>query len=141
MKDVGGRPTALTREVLDTAKDYLKNYDALGHIVPSVVGLCTLIRCSTSSAYKWCQDLETDDQREFSDILDEIKNAQHFALTNKGLAGDTNSVITKLMLTKHGYSDKQESNVNLNDYTNKSPDELARIIAEKEQAYAKAKEE
>ena len=136
-----GRPTALTEEVLKTARNYLKNYESLGHVVPSVVGLCVLVRASQTSMYRWCDEKKTDDQRELWDILKEIKTAQHLALTNKGLAGDTNSVITKLMLTKHGYSDKQESNVNLNDYTNKSPDELARIIAEKEQAYAKAKEE
>ncbi|WP_415843310.1 terminase small subunit [Xenorhabdus thuongxuanensis] len=29
-------------------------------------------------------------------------------LINKGLTGDFNSTIAKMMLTKHGYSDKQE---------------------------------
>ena len=37
-------------------------------------------------------------------------------LINKGLTGDFNSTITKLILTKHGYSDKQDidhSGINL----------------------------
>ena len=35
---------------------------------------------------------------------------RHELLTNGGLAGQLNSTITKLMLTKHGYHDKAEGN-------------------------------
>ncbi len=36
---------------------------------------------------------------------------QEFALTNKSLGNEINSNISKLMLTKHGYTDRQDVNV------------------------------
>ena len=137
-KDVGGRPTKCTPEVVKTAKAYMTEYNTrYNHAIPSIVGLAVVLKVGKSTLYDWIRD----ERNGFSDIAEDLLDHQHLALTNGGLFGDFNSSIAKLILTKHGYSDKQESNVNLNDYTNKSPDELARIIAEKEQAYAKAKEE
>lgn len=41
-------------------------------------------------------------------MLDDIISTQEQILLNRGLMGAFNSNITKLMLSKHGYSDKQE---------------------------------
>ena len=53
--------------------------------------------------YKW-----EAENKEFSDILADIKAKQESVLINKGLSGDFNSAITKLVLGKHGYHDKQD---------------------------------
>jgi hypothetical protein len=100
------RPTNLTDEVLAKAKDYLSSYrDEYGHAVPSVVGLCRAIDRARSTVYLWAEDSEG----EFSDILEGIKEIQEAVLIDGGLKGNFNSTITKLMLTKHDYSDKVDS--------------------------------
>ena len=45
---------------------------------------------------------------EFLYILEAIKLEQQKVLLNKGLSGDFNSAITKLVLGKHGYHEKQD---------------------------------
>lgn len=133
-----GRPTKCTPEAIQTSIDYMSEYHSkYNHAIPSIVGLAVVLKVGKSTLYDWIKDKRNG----FPDIAEDLLDHQHLALTNGGLFGDFNASIAKLILTKHGYSDKQENNVNLNDYTSKSPDELARIIAEKEQAYLKAKEE
>lgn len=105
-----GRPTDCTPGLIEKAWEYIgndkeKNYQFHQHVVPSIVGLCRVINISRSAIYRWAEE----EGNEFKDILEEIMDSQHFELANKGLAGDTNAAITKLMLTKHGYSDKQET--------------------------------
>jgi len=51
---------------------------------------------------------DADIYQEFSDILKELDADQEIKLLNSGLTGDFNSTITKLILTKHGYSDKTQ---------------------------------
>ena len=64
--------------------------------------MCKFINRSRSIVYEW-RDKKLG---EFSDILAQCMDNQHLELTNRGLKGDHNSAITKLMLTKHGYADK-----------------------------------
>ena len=99
------RPTKYTPEMLEMARDYVDNCPDM---VPMVVGLCRHINRASSTVYDWAKE---PDKKEFSDILTEISEGQHVTLVNKGLAGDFNSNITKMMLTKHGYSDKVEQDV------------------------------
>lgn len=49
-----------------------------------------------------------DNKQEFSYTLEKIKDQQHLTLLNKGLSGEFNASITKLMLHNYGYSDKQK---------------------------------
>ncbi len=46
--------------------------------------------------------------KEFSDIMGELRAIQADRLVNKGLSGDYNPTIAKVLLTKHGYRDSQE---------------------------------
>ena len=124
-----GRPTACTPELKEQARQYIYKYDDYGHVVPSAVGLCKILNVARSMLYRWADE----EGNEFRDILDSIMDYQRFELTNKGLKGETNSVITKLMLTKHGYSDKQEIKAEVNDYTNLEGDDLDRKIKEMQQ--------
>ncbi len=50
-----------------------------------------------------------EEKAEFADLLDEILATQERALINKGLTGQFNSNIVKLMLAKHGYCDRVKS--------------------------------
>lgn len=99
------RPTEYSKELEIKAREYIESFESNSDSIPSVVGLCKVINRARSTVYKWADE----DDKKFSDILSELKEAQELALLNKGLSGEFNSTITKLILTKHGYSDKQET--------------------------------
>ena len=101
-----GRPTNYTDEMLQKAMDYVTKFDEIeDEIVPTVVGLSRYIGRSRQTIYEWCSHPEKAD---FSDIVKQVEDMQHLKLISGGLGGTMNHSITKLMLTKHGYSDKQE---------------------------------
>jgi hypothetical protein len=100
----GGRPTDYTSELVQSAWDYINDCpDKL----PSVEGLCDSINIARSTAYDWAKDKD----KEFSDILEALMRKQGRTLLNNGLDGTFNASISKLILTKHGYSDKQETDL------------------------------
>lgn len=101
-----GRPTKLTPELKDKARDYLQNYKDYGDVIPSIEGLAVEIGVARSKVYKY-----RDKDEEFGDIVESILAKQARVLASKGLTSEFNSSITKLLLTKHGYSDKQETDI------------------------------
>lgn len=104
----GGRPTSYDDEVISLAEDYAENYTAIGDAVPSVVGLCAHINRSKSIVYEWIKD---KNKPEFLDIYNKIQEGQERGLINGGLAGGFAPAVTKMLLTKHGYSDKTETDI------------------------------
>ena len=98
-----GRPTLLTDEMIDRAEMYIYSYHEQGDVIPSTAGLACWLGVAKSSVHLW----RSKSQR-FSDTLDAIQAKQETIALNKGLSGDFNSTITKLVLNNHGYSDKQE---------------------------------
>ena len=98
----GGRPTKLTDELIAKAEMYLSEYQSNGDIVPTVAGLSIYLDIAKSSVYKY-----RDESVRFSDTLERIESLQESKLVNGGLIGDFNATIAKLMLSNHGYSEKQ----------------------------------
>lgn len=109
---MAGRPTKYTPKVLREAKAYITDYQEHGHAFPSDVGLADVIGIGTTTLYRWADE---EGKEEFRDILDEIDRKQQLVAWNKGLKGDYNPMLVKLLLGKHGYSDKQDN-------THSSPD-------------------
>lgn len=103
-KNAGGRPTKLNDELLENARYYIDNYKDLGDAVPTIVGLAIHLDISTSTAYNWA----IPENVEFLDIFNKVEQKQHRDLVNGGLVGGFNPAVSKMMLTKHGYSDKVE---------------------------------
>ncbi|EMF4673488.1 DNA-packaging protein [Providencia stuartii] len=103
-----GCPSKLTDELIAKAKEYLYGgYESFGDVVPSVAGLSCYLAIARSTTYEYAKQ-DSDLGREFSDIVEGILSLQENKLINGGLKGDFNPSITKIMLTKHGYSEKQE---------------------------------
>ena len=127
-----GRPTKYSQEILDKSLDYLENYEKYGDAVPQIAGLSVHLKIARETLYEWSKQ---DDKTEFSDIFKQILEAQHKALVSGGLLGDFNPVITKLMLSKHGYSERTTQDLNINNYSDLSDDELSRKLAELNQAH------
>lgn len=102
-KNKVGRPSKLA-DSIEKAKEYLMGgYETVGDVVPSVAGMACYLGISRSRAYEYAKQSE-----EFKDTLDDIQTLQERGLVNKGLSGEFNATITKLMLANHGYSDKAE---------------------------------
>lgn len=98
------RPSKLTPEMVEKAEDYLQHFENYGDVIPSAAGLAVTLGVVESTVYNW----DSEAYPEFLGFLGKIKTKQQQVLLSKGLSGDFNSTITKLILTKHGYSDRIE---------------------------------
>lgn len=73
--------------------------------LPKVEEFAAFIGVSKSTVYYWAES-----NPEFSDALEKILDAQKNKLIDKGLSGEYNSTIAKLMLSSnHGMAEKTES--------------------------------
>jgi hypothetical protein len=102
-----GRLTDYSPEIVEKAWEYANGgWIKAGDKVPSVAGLACEIGMHRETCYDWARDKD----KVFSDILKAIAQKQERELLNNGLDGTFNPPITKMMLSKHGYSDatKQE---------------------------------
>lgn len=108
-KHPGGRPSEYTQEKLELARAYENGgWEIEGDAIPQVVGLALAMGLGKTTLYEWAKD---PDKQEFRDILTRVLQAQERKLINGGLSSAFNPVITKMMMTKHGYSDKQELDI------------------------------
>ena len=129
-KEKTGRPTDYSEEILKEARKYLEQAqdedeqqviglsakgtelykNKLRVNLPTIEGLSLYLGISRETIYDWASQKE---KKEFSDIIERLRAKQAESLLNKGLSGDYNSTIAKLILNKHGYRDesKQEHDV------------------------------
>jgi hypothetical protein len=96
-----GRPSLLTPELVAKAREYLFSYEEQGAVSPSVSGLACWLGISKASVYNYGEQ-NTD----FLGTLDAIQAKQETVALNKGITGEFNSTIAKLVLANHGYSDR-----------------------------------
>lgn len=101
------RPTDYSQEILDKAQEYYSNLPKDENL-HSIEGLSDYIGIARSTIYDW---ISQDDKKAFSDIVARILNKQGKTLLNKGVSGEFNSSITKVILTKHGYRDAVDTDV------------------------------
>lgn len=121
-KHAGGRPTSYNEDILIQSKTYIDSCEdeeiqvisgqsesftkyetKLKVNIPTIEGLARYLKISRSTLYLWIKDHDM-----FSDIIDELQYKQAERLLSNGLSGNYNSTIAKVLLTKHGYTDKQE---------------------------------
>jgi hypothetical protein len=105
---MAGRPTGYSDDLVEKARQYIEgDYDTIySHSIPSHLGLCEALSVSKTSLYKWAGE---EGKEAFADILAKCNAKQHNILISKGLSGDFNASIAKLVLGKHGYHDRVES--------------------------------
>lgn len=105
-----GRPSELA-ETLVKAKEYLYGgYEAVGEVIPSIAGLA----CFAGKGRNTLREYAKQDA-EFLTTFEAILSLQESRALNKGLTGEFNATITKLLLANHGYSDKVETDLKSSD--------------------------
>lgn len=121
----GGRPTKYTPELLEKCREYVYGgWEQCGDLIPSVAGLACELRIARDTLHAWAND---DDKEEFSDIYKDLMSFQERKLLSGGLSGAFSGPITKLVMHKHGYTDKQEVDAKSSDGS-MSPQAIERII-------------
>lgn len=120
-KHPGGRPTKLCPEILSKAQEYVEQWSYLGDAIPMLAGLCVHIGIAKETMQRWEAIGLSKEQREneihknecelysqFSAICARVRVMQERVLINKGLTKESEASLSKVLLFKHGYSDRQE---------------------------------
>ena len=105
----GGRPAIIVDDAfLAKANDYLLcGYLTQEEVCPTVCGLACYLGVSEKTIYNLGERSD-----EFLQTVEAIGSKQHVLLIAKGLTGDFNPTIAKLMLSSnHGHSEKTVSEV------------------------------
>jgi len=132
-KHAGGRPTSYSQEMLQKTKAYILSCEEEHEVrykprlvvdgdkneivnepyihynpkIPTIEGLAYELKVNKTTIYEWENKFE-----EFSNVIDELRNKQASQLVNKGLSGQYNSTIAKVLLTKHGYREGADLTTN-----------------------------
>lgn len=103
-----GRPTDYDEDMVQAVYDYLESYEGMGHVVPTIAGLSRVMKVSRDTIWRWSKD---ENKSQFSDAIAELEAEQELKTISGSMTGDYNATISKLILTKHGYSDKTQQEV------------------------------
>jgi len=117
-----GRPPEFNQEVLEKANAYINSCldsfyqqvktegkdsttwdNKIDVKMPTIEGLAFYLTVSRQTVYNW-----EAQYAEFGEITERIKQIQADRLIQKGLSGDYNPTIAKVILGKHGYIEKVE---------------------------------
>lgn len=125
------RPSKLTPELIAKSREYLATcrdeviFSDKGSVsyvnvkLPSRVGLARFIGIHNDTLIEWCKEKKTDNEErnnlieQFSEIVKDIDDEQHMRLVNNGLGGLYNPKTNSMMLAKHGYSERIETEQNI----------------------------
>ncbi len=99
-----GAPTKYNDEILKLAYDYVERWAEFG-TVPQIARLALHCGISKTALYEW---IKRPDRKELADVCAHVKSMQEAALIDGGLSREYDSSLSKLLLMKHGYSEKQQ---------------------------------
>lgn len=105
MAHAGGRPTKLTPELVKRAEEYLAETSVMGiqALLPTIEGLAIALDISTETLYDWERK-----ENEFSDIVKDVRKNQAQKIIQNVMVGRYNPMISKLLLSKHGYVEQTD---------------------------------
>lgn len=100
--------------------------------LPTIEKFARWLGVSRRTLYNW-----RDTYPDFAEALEKIKDEQFIRLTDNGLAGKYNPIITKLILTtNHGMRDQVDATTNgesLNSFSDEQVDRIAERIARRKE--------
>jgi hypothetical protein len=125
-KHAGGRPIEYKPEVVEKVKAYLKDcqdeeiqriksdgekstsYEYRTKVkIPTIEGLANVLEIHKDTIYEWEKIYP-----EFSDVIIKLRQEQANRLILGGLSGTYNPIISKVLLTKHGYREGLDTTTN-----------------------------
>lgn len=71
--------------------------------IPTIEGLAIVLKMHRDTMYQWANKYP-----EFAQVLEDIRQKQIEQLMTKGLSGDYNPTIAKLLLMSHGYKENTD---------------------------------
>lgn len=104
-----GRPSKYEGDkTLDAIDFYLNNFhkEPFNEQIPTMASLSNYLGLSKGTLKEWTK---VENREELTVLLEKLLQKQEVILCNSGLTGEFNSSITKLLLFKHGHSEKVES--------------------------------
>lgn len=118
-----GRPTKLTPELIESAKQYLRTCvdvplaDGKTDVnLPTIEGLAIHLEIHKDTVFDWCKhkrDMPRSDPPDlfdlFSDCVKDVLQEQGKKLVKGGLGGQYNNRIAAMMLSGHGYFEKKQT--------------------------------
>lgn len=120
---MAGRPSKLDDELLEKARAYLPacmdniemtDKGALAFVevnLPTIVGLALHLGINKDTVYSWSNKDSEYFNEEFSDIVKDVLAEQEKRLINNGLGGLYTSKALGMLMSKHGYAEKTETDV------------------------------
>jgi len=96
------RPSEYGPHIIEQAMAFIAEREEQ-EILPTVEGLALHLGISRDTVYEWSKV-----HPEFSDIYERMMATQGDQLINNALVNKYNSSITKLLLSKHGYVERQD---------------------------------
>lgn len=118
----GGRPTDYGQHVIDASLKYIESCiddeyefhksrgttsdsfeEKVRTKLPKIEGLALHLKVSRDTIYEWEKQ-----HKEFSDILEQVRQLQAERLIDGAISGRYNAAITKLLLAKHGYRESTD---------------------------------
>jgi len=104
-----GRIGKYNKKLLAKCQEYIDKWVEDKHggteVIPTLVGLQLYIGISETLYYDW---MKHERKKPFLEFTRRVMQMQKKELSNKGITGEFNPNITKLLLTKHGFVDKKE---------------------------------
>ena len=102
-----GRPTKFKKEMVEKAEQYMIDYKKEeDEAVPTIEGLSLYLKIPRQKIYEY-----TKKDKDFRDIIEVIRTLQAKRLLTGGLLNKFNSIITRLMLAKHGYKEETKTEI------------------------------
>ncbi len=102
-----GRPTIYSEEILNKAKQYFEVLP-VDEVVHSIEGLADYLEIHRDTIYDW---ISQESKKDFSDIVNRILMRQGKTLINKTLKKEFEPRTSGMMLGKHGYTTKTETDI------------------------------
>jgi hypothetical protein len=107
-----GRPSKLTHELLDKAREYVTNADNMSAntLLPTRERLCLTLGIFKDTMWRWEKENE-----DFSDVCKHLDMLQADKALQNGLMGRYQPAITAIVLSRHGYvkTEQVDSTVNV----------------------------
>ena len=100
-----GRPSLYTPDMPNQLKHYTTKYKSLGDEIPTIMGFSDFVGVTEKTIRNWGVEHE-----EFLPALERLKSKQHQVLINKGLKGEFQPAIAKLLLcSNHGHKERTDT--------------------------------